>query len=206
MTRRTVAELPDSKPEDLQEEANPFTSRDPRMLFYAWSGMALRVILVAGGLFSAWQYIERREETRVERTLELVELWEQAEYQQANNALQARIEALNEVHAHLLPEQPSQQELAIYRERIGLASLGEDGGTMPVEEFRAEFNRIVYFLNRVAFCVDSGLCSRTVTNAFFRDYARSFWSYYAAHVEMQRAAGRPEYARAIEKYIRPAGH
>ena len=77
-----------------------------------------------------------------------------------------------------------------------------DGGSKPIEDFTADFDRIVYFLNRVSFCVEGGLCSRKVADAYFRDYAVSFWSYFAGYVEKQRKAGSTTYALPIENYVR----
>lgn len=79
----TTEGFPEVSSHEIKPESNPFTSRDLRMLAYAWAGMAVRVLIVLGGLFSAYQYMEAKEEKRVERTLQLVELWERTEYQQA---------------------------------------------------------------------------------------------------------------------------
>lgn len=211
MTRRvvrnlpeTVAAVPGTGPQELKEESNPFTSRDPRMLAYAWSGMIVRLFLIAGGIFSVWQYLEQREEQRVERTLSLVQLWEQDAYQNAQRAVGDRIDALNTLHAGLLGDNPSDSELGVYRDRIGLASMSEEGGSMALDAFEDEFSRVVYFLNRLATCVEGGLCSRKVADDFFRDYAVSFWSYFSAYIAEQRKAGRPKYAEAIERYVQQA--
>jgi hypothetical protein len=65
------------------------------MLSYAWSGYVLRVLLVLGTVFSVVQYLQAREEKRVERTLELVELWDRPEYQDAQRVLKRRLAELN---------------------------------------------------------------------------------------------------------------
>jgi hypothetical protein len=198
----TVAGIPGTGPQELKEESNPFTSRDPRMLTYAWTGLMVRLFLIAGGVFSVWQYLEQREESRVERTLSLVQLWEQPSYQEAQTALNDRIEALNEENAGLLGDNPSDGELAFYRDRIGLAAMSEAGGDMPLDEFEDRFGRIVYFLNRVAFCVDGNLCSASVADAYFLDYAQSFWSYFGAYIAEERKAGRPKFAEPLEGYVK----
>lgn len=199
----TVTGFPEFSPQEVKKEPNPFTDPDWRMLTYAWSGFALRVLLVLGGVFSVYQYLQAREEKRVERTLQLVEVWERPDYQTAQRALRRRLAALNEQHASLLGANPSRTEYDIYRNRIGIEAMKETGGDMPLAEFREQFDRIVYFLNRVAFCVEEGLCSRTVADAYFLDYARSVWDYFSDYAAQQRRAGSTSFARPIEAYVAP---
>ncbi|MEX0344458.1 MAG: hypothetical protein AB3N20_06015 [Rhizobiaceae bacterium] len=192
---------PDTSVHDIKPESNPFTSVDIRMLAYAWAGMGVRLLLIAGGVFSVWQYMQQREEKRIERSLEMVQLWEQEAYQTAQRAVNERIDALNEQHSNLLGSNPNAAEIAIYRGRIGIASMTEQGGSMPVSEFHDEFGRVLYFLNRIAFCVEGNLCSEEVADAYFFDYAASFWSYYSSYVEEERKKGRPKFGIAVENYV-----
>lgn len=208
MKRRVIKNLPestsgfpDTSVHDIKPESNPFTSADARMLAYAWAGMAVRIFLIAGGIFSVWQYMQQREEHRVERTLSLVQLWDQPSYHEAQRAVRQRLQILNEQHSEMLGENLSDNQLKIYRDRIGLAAMTERGGTMPLDEFVEKFDRVIYLLNRVAFCVEGNLCSKDVANAYFHDYASSFWSYFSAYIESQREEGRPNYGKAIEDYV-----
>lgn len=206
-TARRLAERTEAFPEveDVEKrEANPFTDGDWRMLSYAWSGFALRILLVLGTVFSVVQYLQAREEKRVERTLELVELWDRPEYQDAQRALKRRLTELNTRFAGDLGRSATPKELAIFQERIGIEAMKAEGGAMPPEAFREAFDRIVYFLNRVSFCVDGGLCSQDVAEAYFRDYAQSFWSYFAGFVRQERRRGSPNFARPLEDYVAPS--
>lgn len=201
----TAGALPWISEHEVKKEANPFTERDWRMLVYAWSGLVIRITLVVGAVFSVYQYLAAREEKRVERALELVDLWERPEYQAAQRALKVRIEGLNERYASLVGESPTPSEQAVYASRIGMEALTADGGTMPLAEFQDQFDRIVYFLNRVSFCVEGGLCSREVADAYFRDFAQSFWSYFSGYVARQRNAFSPTYALPMEQYLNASG-
>lgn len=197
----TVAALPDRSPHEIKRETNPFTERDWRMLGYAWSGFLLRVLLIVGGIFTVLQYVQTREEQRIERALQMVELWERPDYQSAQRALKIRLDGLNDQYASLLGDDPGAEERQVYHEQVGLAALGEEGGAMPLDEFRDHFDRIVYFLNRVAFCVEGNLCQRDVIDAYFRDFAASFWSYFQGHVQQERQRGAASYAIKIESWL-----
>ena len=153
----TTEAFPDVSTHEIKPESNPFTSRDWRMLGYAWAGMAVRVMILLGGAFTAYQYLDAKEEKRVERTLQLVELWERGEYQTAQQTVADRLDALNARYAGLLGANPTPAERRVYLEQIGIEAMKEDGGSMPLGEFRAQFNRVLYFLNRMAFCVEGKL-------------------------------------------------
>ena len=186
---------------EIKKESNPFTERDWRMISYAWSGMIVRFILIFGSLFSVYQFLVAREEKRVERTLALVELWEQPDYQKAQRALKLRLAELNEKYASLLGANPDATALAVYQERIGVEALTPSGGTAPLAEFQENFDRVVYFLNRLSSCVESDLCSRATADAYFKDYAVSFWSYFSDYVARERKAGSTNFAGPIETYV-----
>ncbi|MDN2565926.1 hypothetical protein N1F89_06815 [Aquibium sp. A9E412] len=196
---------PDVATQDGKAEGNPFLSDDWRMVSYAWVGFAVRVFLILGGLFTVYEYMQAREEKRVERTLELVELWEREEFQAAQRALKQRLAGLNEQYAGLLGANAGPGELAVYRERIGLEAMAGDGGTMPAETFAQHFDAIVYFLNRLSSCVEENLCSGRIADAYFRDFAVSFWSYFGGHIRQQRRLGQTTLARPIERYVGDGG-
>jgi hypothetical protein len=186
---------------EIKKESNPFTDRDWRMWLYAWTGLLVRLTIVLGAIFTVYQYLAAREQNRVQRTLELVELWERSEYQDAQTALRQRLAALNQKYASLLGSNPSATELDVYYSRIGIEAMSESGGSMPLTDFSSQFDRVVYFLNRVAFCVEGNLCSNEITDAYFRDYATSFWQYFAGYIDRQRKAGAASFAQPIEAYL-----
>lgn len=193
--------LPWVSTQEIKKEGNPFTERDWRMLVYAWLGMAVRVVVVFGALFTIYQFLSAQEQARVQRAFEMVEMWERPEYQAAQRAVRGRIDALNTRYATILGDQPTANARSVVMRKIGQEAMTSDGGSQPVAQFQEEFDRVVYFLNRVAFCVDSKLCSREVIDAYFSDYARSFWSYFAGHVEAQRKTVSPTYGKPIETYV-----
>ncbi len=180
---------------------NLFKEGDWRVTANAWAGFGLRVLLIGGTLFSVYQYMAARQELRVERTLQLVELWERPEYQDAQKAVKTRLADLNQQYANLLGKNPTKTEFDVYYAKIGLAALSSDGGKLPLPEFQDQFDRVVYFLNRVSFCVDGKICDRELADAYFQDYAASVWRDLHGYVEKQRKGGSTTYAMAIEKYV-----
>lgn len=197
----TTEGLPWPSSHEIKKETNPFTDRDWRMWLYAWAGLLVRVMVIFGALFSIYQFLAAREQARVQRTFELVELWERSEYQAAQAALRQRLLLLNQKYGGDLGQNASPEDIAEYSRRIGLKAMSADGGDMPLAQFQEQFDRIVYFLNRVSSCVEGKLCSRDVADTYFMDYARSFWGYFAGYVADQRKAGATSFARPIETYV-----
>lgn len=189
---------------DVKRESNPFNDPDPRMLVYAWVGFLLRILLVFGAVFSILQYVAQREEKRVERTMELIDMWDRPEFQEAQRALRSRLVALTEANKGLLGSNASETERKVFQASIGQQLMTEQGGELPLAEFSLHFERIVYFLNRLATCVKSNICDREVANDYFMDYAQSFWTYFADYVADVRRSGSPNFAKPIEEYVASA--
>ncbi|MGD9914593.1 MAG: hypothetical protein AB7S80_10980 [Rhizobiaceae bacterium] len=188
--------------QDDFNDGNPFNEEDWRVVLNAWVGFILRLVLVLAAGFSVVQYLQQREEARVSETLKLVDLWEQDQYQAAQQALRLRLAALNEKYADEFPASGSDAEKAFYFRKIGQEAMTSEGGTMPLPEFDEQFGRVVYFLNRVSFCVAENICSSDVSDAYFADYAVSFWRYFAGYAAQQRRDGVGNYAKAIEQYVK----
>jgi len=187
---------------EIKKESNPFTDRDWRMLVYAWAGMAVRLAIIFTLAFSVYQFLANQDQKRVEQTMSLVELWESKDFHEAQRALKERLSALNAKYDNLLGANPTPTEEQVFRQRIGIEAMTATGGTMPIADFSDNFDRVVYFLNRLSICVEGKLCSREVADAYFHDYAVSFWSYFAGYVEKERKAGSSNFATAIETYVR----
>lgn len=186
---------------EIKKETNPFTDRDWRMLVYAWAGLAVRLAIIFTLAFSVYQFLANQDQKRVEQTMSLVELWESKDFHEAQRALKERLAALNAKYDNLLSANPTPTEEQVFRQRIGIEAMSETGGTMPLADFSDNFDRVVYFLNRLSICVDGKLCSREVADAYFRDYAVSFWSYFAGYIDKERKAGSSNFASAIETYV-----
>jgi hypothetical protein len=193
--------LPMPNTQEPKDEPNPFKATDWRLFLFAWSGFALRVLLCVGAVFSAVQFLNARQDKRVERTLALVELWDKPEYQEAQSALKKRLGELNRQSAGLVTAQTTPDQLEIIMASIGSKAMTDGGGEMPLAAFQDRFDRIVYFLSRLASCVETRLCDRPVADEFFLDYARSFWRFFSTYVERERRSGTANLAVGLEKYV-----
>src|SRR6185369_7040789 len=127
------------------------------------------------------------------------ELWDQDKYQEAAKAVKTRLAELVKENPNPFGANPSQKDLAFYYAKIGEQALDPSGGAPA--DFQEQFDRLVYFLNRVSFCVDRDICDRDIAENYFQDYANSFWRYFRGYAEKRRKQGEPTYAVAIEKYV-----
>lgn len=194
--------LPVPNVQEPKDEPNPFAARDWRLFLFAWAGFALRVLLCVGAVFSAAQFLQARYEKRVERTLDLVTLWESDDFQGAQSALKRRLGDLNKQAESLITPQTTPEQLDVIMASIGNQAMTEQGGTMPLADFQDQFDRIVYFLSRVSSCVQGNLCDRDVADEYFLDYARSFWRFFGDWIGKQRERGSPNLAVGIENYVK----
>ena len=194
--------IPTPNTQEPKDEPNPFAAKDWRLFLFAWSGFTLRVLLCVGAVFSAAQFLQARQEKRIERTLDLVTLWESEEFQQAQNAVKRRLGDLNRQSESLITPQTTQDQLDIIMSSIGNQAMTDEGGTMPLADFQERFDRVVYFLSRVASCVEGNLCDRAVADEFFLDYARSFWRFFSDWIIKERERRSPNLAITMENYLK----
>ena len=198
----TTEGLPWHSNHEIKKEPNAFIQADLYNRTYAWAGMAVRLVIVFGSLFSVYQFLAARSEKRVERTLGLVELWDAAEYQAAQAGINKRLAELNAENAQYYPSNPTPAQAAEYFSRIGIQAMKPIDTDPSTAAMPDHFEKIVYFLNRMAFCVEGNLCSDDVADAYFKDYAVSFWQYFAGYVGERRKSGSPSFAQPIETYVR----
>jgi len=197
----TTEALPWTSAHDIKKEPNAFTETDWYNRAYAWAGMAVRLVIVFGSLFSVYQFLVARSEKRVERTLGLVELWESPDYQVAQEAITRRLADLNAANQAFLPKSPTKTELAVYMARIGVQAMQPDPAVPESAVMQERFEKVVYFLNRMAFCVEGNICSDEIADAYFKDYAISFWDYFNGYVDERRRTGSATFAQPIENYV-----
>lgn len=196
-----VEPFTEPSPQEIKKESNPFTETDWRMWTYAWTGFLLRLMLVVGASFSVYQYLVQREEKRVERTFALIELWERPEYQDAQKALRQQLMQVHDRLKSQLSATPTQAQLDFYYRKVGSEAMSAASGAAPMADVQASFDRVLYFLNRVSSCTTTNLCSKSVTDEYFRDYARTFWGYFSGYIRSQRRAGSSTLAESLEKYL-----
>ena len=198
----TTEGLPWPSNHEIKKESNPFTDRDWRMWIYAWSGLLVRLAIILGGIFSVYQYLEnRRGEAAHQDVRTAGGMGASRNTRPRSSRCASGLSGLNTQYASLLPANPTPTELGVYMDRIGLAAMTGDGGTMPLPEFKAHFDRIVFFLNRVSTCVQGNQCSRDVTNDYFRDFAVSFWNYFGKYSRQMRQAGSTTFSVPLEEFV-----
>ncbi|MGR3271788.1 hypothetical protein DU478_05380 [Thalassococcus profundi] len=159
-----------------------------------WDGLAglFTVLAVLGGLIGLilayFELAQRREAARAEATLALLDVWEGAtqggtHYLNAFRALDARVKAnLDEVpQADLDAARADDTMRAALYARVTRE-------VMDDPEAQRAFEDVVYFFQRLAICVETNLCDREATLAFFGGPMRSFSLTFSAPIANRRAA------------------
>ena len=98
------------------------------------------------------------------------------------------------------------EEQAFYFERIGIEAMTPEGGDMPLADFQEHFDRDRLFPQpRCPSASKASSVRNRCADAYFRDYAVSFWSYFCRLCQTkQRKAGSSTFAMPIETYVRQA--
>ncbi|WP_377210653.1 hypothetical protein [Pseudahrensia aquimaris] len=154
-----------------------------------WSVLAdfLTVVAVIGAFitagFAGLEYFERREAMRAERTLKLVDLWEDERHRAAFRDLgSATLVFYRSVDIEDLAYARSNQRARENLERkLFTTVLGR-------ENIRNQFETVTSFFARLSLCLSGNLCEHDVARTFFSSPFASVWNCYAPYIELQRSS------------------
>ncbi|MHA7876352.1 hypothetical protein [Roseivivax sp.] len=157
-----------------------------------WDGLAglFTVFAVLGGIagliVAYFELAQRRDAAQAEATLALLDVWEGA-----NNGGTRYLDAFrlldNRVAARLDEVPRADLEAARADETMRAALYARATRELMADhEVQRAFEDVVYFFQRLAICVETDLCDRRATLAFFEGPMRSFRLTFAAPISERR--------------------
>lgn len=168
------------------ENDGTFSSSDWRVRLNSWLSVLVRFVLVAGFLVTGWQYWESIQRNREVRSYELVTFWETKEMQKAQFSLfktmsttRTEIEALVGV-----PNTP--EEYASIQYLVSEEVFRQAYGKNLNYELRENFDKVLYFLNRISYCSQDKICDVTVMKNFFGEYIQSFLNNFGEKLQKEK--------------------
>jgi hypothetical protein len=160
---------------------------------------AANVATAAGIIFAVVQYRGQAEATRTQQSLEYIEKWEDGGYLNDYEMLQSKLtEILNGL---TLAERKFVDSAPASGKRTANANVGRATVGAIGEKGQETVDKLFYFFNKIAICVNYSLCSKSATDVFFREAVESFWIYFGWYAEEKRRTGYPTFAREIETYL-----
>lgn len=133
----------------------------------------------------AWAIFEYRQELearRIQYTLSVIDSWEEHGYRLAYGNLR-------QAHARFTDSIPRSELDVAAESDIARANLARN--FVRVIEADAELaedvREVVYFFNRLAICLDAGVCSFATSSRFFDDTVRTFLGVYRPYIERHKA-------------------
>lgn len=143
--------------------------------------IATLLSLLVTGFSAGWavvEYSSQAEAERAEKTLAYIAKWEDDKYQ-------ASYRLLDDNWTKFLSSVPEDQRDIADRDSASKARLinryYRDNQT--VEGWPAAVADTTYFFNHLGLCVQSGICSKKVANAFFGDIVDSYLSVFGTYLE-----------------------
>lgn len=189
MTRHDTAD-DDPITASLEDDSDEDEAKSKARTYWLWFMEALtagvRISVIAGVIFTGFQYYGSIQRERTQRAFELVELWQSDRMQAAGSLLKARLSVLQKDAAQLFPDSGKDSDPKFAQKLIGDMLLEQVRGDEKLSE---AYTNILYFLNRVSNCAASRLCNASVLGDFFKDYAREFWDYFGESLSQESKQG-----------------
>lgn len=124
------------------------------------------VVTILGALgvaFAAYQYFVAQEAARAKETLHMIEIWETRDYDEAFNALRDEVIAFWQT----VPEEDLELAKTSSKAQSNLRKAMEHH-VFSSANSQYNFDRMVYFFNRLGLCIEARLCSKHTARIFFR--------------------------------------
>lgn len=151
-------------------------------------GVLVGVVTFALGYL---QYTSQVESGRAEHTLDMIEMWETRGYRESYLALGSEVAAFL---AAVAPE-----DLALVESNARAASNFRKrlvAGVLDADSAKADFDKVVYFFNRLGLCVEANVCSERTAQVFFEDTLLQFTQNFGEHLGSLQAAS-PGFATGL---------
>ena len=148
-----------------------------------------------------WGYVQfqkRQEAGRTQQSFALVEMWEKRELSERFNDLQRALETrYRELPADQLSalEHMDEKTRILAVGNIGLDVIQSANNRLKLESSIAELN---YFFTRMEICIETKICSESVSQAFFGDTVTSLWANLNGYVSDKRSEYQPNYGVKLE--------
>ena len=172
------------------------SSEDRRMFglpLWFLDGVA-NAITIVGALsvvFAVYQYIASQEAGRAKETLNMIEIWETRSYSKSFDRLRDDLLKFWE-------EVPAQDvELAKTNARAATnLRKAMVSRVLSSEQATEDFDKVVYFFNRLGLCIEAKLCSKRTATVFFDEPFQAFMSNFSPVVSSRRD-DLPGYANGL---------
>lgn len=147
----------------------------------------LKLLLIVTVLLGGYEYLQRQQSARVEKSLELVDQWRTGGHRDA-------YQRINDLVSPLFAEVAGQ--VTDEQRPLILANLGEtitgrdDDLTSPADR---DADLVFEFFERAALCANERICDYDVLKTFLGQEAQAFWLYFSRYAEHRRELGYGQY-------------
>lgn len=155
----------------------------------------ITIVGVCGGLY---QFMDQGAGKRTEQSIQLVNVWETEKYKDKYERIQSKI-------SKILDELPADQKTFLtssqdYSRAAAFGNIGKRAVTLDGQNLTDDIEGLFYYFNKTAICIEYSMCSKSASNAFLFETAKSFWVYFNWYAHDRRDRGYEGFASEAEKF------
>lgn len=156
--------------------------------------LGVKLGVLVGAAFGVWQYLEAKQQSRVARTSEYIDRFEDGQAGSSARRINAALRPYQDQFASLSTGGFSVED----RTEVVLTIVEEANGGALADDLDA----FIDFYEGLDTCVQSSLCDAQVADRYFSPRAKEFWANFEPYITYRRA-NNPSFARGLENYKRP---
>lgn len=155
----------------------------------------IAIVGVCGGLY---QFMDQGAGKRTEQSIQLVNVWETDKYKDKYERIQSEI-------SKILDGLPADQKAFLtssqdYSRVAAYGNIGRRAVTLDDQKMTDDIEDLFYYFNKTAICIEYSMCSKSASDAFLFETAKSFWVYFSWYARDRRDRGYESFASEAEKF------
>jgi hypothetical protein len=154
----------------------------------------LKILLIVTVFLGGYEYLQRQQSARVEKSLQLVDQWRSGGHRDAYQRINDLVAPL---FAQVAGKVSDDQRLLI------LANIGETV-TGRDDDFSSQADKdtdsVFEFFERAALCANERICDYDVLDTFLGQEVKSFWPYFSRYAEHRRDLGYVSYGLWTQRF------
>jgi hypothetical protein len=147
----------------------------------------LKVLLIVTVFLGGYEYLQRQQSARVEKSLQLVDQWRTGGHRDAYQRINDLVSPLFAAVA----ADVSDDQRPLILGNIGETVTGRDDDLTSAADKDADL--VFEFFERAALCANERICDYDVLNTFLGQEAQAFWLYFSRYAEHRRQLGYAQY-------------
>ncbi|MGH1417976.1 MAG: DUF4760 domain-containing protein [Hyphomicrobiaceae bacterium] len=155
--------------------------------------------LLAGIIFSIYQFLAFQQADRVKYTFQYVEKYDDERFIAARRTISEALRSYEQKIARLNTVRMNAEAEKKLRDRFAMFLVNDTNNKKGIAQ---ELDLLIGFFNGVQICIEKKICDKPVALAFLKSHAETIWSNFGPYIRDRRKIVE-NYGLGLELFLKP---